>query len=112
MGRNHALVGNQPRCKKTPDRTAADRPICVSRPDHRHPVIPELTNDFILITRFLARQFVLASHPPSSQFPWFMEGYTQWLTGGSIQGGVVVGNERHVSISDFKSGDTQALRPE
>ena len=78
-------------------------------PNRKHFFIPELANDFGLITRFLARQFVLASHTPSNQFAWFVEGYSQWLAGGSIQGAVVVGKERNVSIVDFKSGDTQTL---
>ena len=78
-------------------------------PNRKHFLIPETANDFRLITRFLTRQFVLASHTASSQFPWFLEGYSQWLGGGSIQGAAVVGKETSVSIADFKSGDTQAL---
>lgn len=80
-------------------------------PNRKHFLIPAVgnTNDLALITRFLARQFMVASHTSSSPLPWFMEGYSQWLAGGSLQGNAVVGQVAPVAIADFKSGDTQGL---
>ncbi len=79
-------------------------------PNRKHFFIPGAQpNDFASITRFLARQFMLASHPASVQFPWFMEGHSQWLAGGSAETGGIAGKAAPVSINDFKTGDTQAL---
>ncbi len=79
-------------------------------PNMQHFFIPESqAGDFALVTRFLTRQFLLASHTASRNFPWFHEGYAQWLAGGSVQGGAVVGAVRPVAIADFKGGDAQNL---
>lgn len=78
-------------------------------PNAQHFLIPETADDFYNITRFLSRQFILASHTDSRVYPWFVEGLSQWLAGGSLQGGSVNGKAAPVHLADFKSGDTQSL---
>lgn len=82
--------------------------VCTT-PTMQHFLIPETTDDFRLIARFLARQFLNASSTDTRNFPWFVEGYSQWLAGGQLQGGAVVGKEQPAAIADFRSGDTQIL---
>lgn len=73
-----------------------------------HYIVPESSpNDFVLITRWLSRQFLLSSMTTVSAFPWFLNGYTQWLAGGAFQGSVLVGAPQRVSIADFRTGDAQ-----
>lgn len=64
-------------------------------------------DDYPVITRFLARQFMLASHGPSAAFPWFLTGFSQWLAGGSSSPNGATGKAQLVSINDFRTGDTQ-----
>jgi hypothetical protein len=80
-------------------------------PNRQHFFIPpgQQPNDFAAITRFLARQFILASHGASQQFPWFVEGHSQWLAGGSAQSSGIGGKAAAVSIADFKAGDASSL---
>ncbi|MFN0178035.1 MAG: Ig-like domain-containing protein [Gemmatimonadales bacterium] len=78
-------------------------------PFRQHFLISEGAADPNLILRFLSRQFLLASQTASAQLPWFMEGYSQWLAGGSVQPTGVGGKARAVSIADFRAGDTQSL---
>jgi len=79
-------------------------------PIQQHFLIPEKEpDDYQLIARFLSRQFLIASNNDARAFPWFTEGLTQWLSGGSFQGNVIVGAPAAVSVQDFKSGDTQNL---
>ncbi|MEO8452315.1 MAG: Ig-like domain-containing protein [Gemmatimonadota bacterium] len=81
-----------------------------ANPNRKHFLIPpgQQPNDYAEIVRFLGRQFMVASHTASQQFPWFMEGFTQWLAGGTAQTDGTSGKARVVSINDFKTGDTQA----
>ena len=79
-------------------------------PHRTHFFIPgAVGDDYGPITRFLARQFLIASQTASGQFPWFLEGFTQWLAGGTAQAGGVSGRAAPVSIADFAAGDTQGL---
>jgi hypothetical protein len=66
-------------------------------------------NDFVHITRFMSRQFLLSSMTTVGAFPWFLAGYTQWLAGGAFQGNVLVGNHLRGSVTDFRLGDSQNL---
>jgi hypothetical protein len=76
-------------------------------PFRKHFFVSEGQNDTKLILRFLARQFLLASQTASAQFPWFLEGHSQWLA--TVEPTGVSGKAGAVSINDFKSGDTQSL---
>jgi hypothetical protein len=78
-------------------------------PFRQHFFVSEGQADTQLILRFIARQFLLASQTASAQFPWFVEGHSQWLAGGSLEATGVSGKARAVSITDFKNGDTQTL---
>lgn len=79
-------------------------------PNWTHWIIPGTSpNDQVLIIRWLARQFLVSSMTTVSAFPWFVAGYSLWMSGGSFQGNVIVGNPRGVVISDFRTGDTQNL---
>jgi hypothetical protein len=72
-----------------------------------HWLMPGVTpNDFMLITRFLSRQFLLNSMTRVGAFPWFLAGFTQWLSGGSFQGSVLVGAPSRAAINDFRTGDS------
>ena len=51
-------------------------------PNAQHFLIPETADDFYNITRFLSRQFILASHTDSRTYPWFVEGLSSgWRAG-------------------------------
>jgi len=64
-------------------------------------------SDRFIIMRFTARQFVLNSYNQSGNSPWFVAGYSQWLSAGDFQNGVVVVDQpRLVSRNDFAAGDT------
>lgn len=66
-------------------------------------------NDFVQITRWLSRQFLLSSMTTVAAFPWFLSGYTQWLGGGSFEGTQLVGAPLRAHILDFRAGDAQNL---
>ena len=79
-------------------------------PNWTHWIVPGSSpNDFVLITRWLSRQFLLSSMTTVWHFPWFLGGYTQWLAGGGFQGSVLVGAPFTTSIADFRTGDSQNL---
>jgi hypothetical protein len=79
-------------------------------PTWTHWIVPGTSpNDFVQITRWLSRQFLLSSMTTSSAFPWFLAGYSLWLAGGSFQGADLVGAPLRANITDFKTGDTQNL---
>ncbi len=79
-------------------------------PNWTHWIVPGTSpNDFILITRWLSRQFLLSSMTRAAEFPWFLAGYTQWLSGGALQGATVAGAPHRATITDFRNGDTQNL---
>ncbi len=79
-------------------------------PSWTHWIVPGTSpNDFVLITRWLSRQFLLSSMTTVWQFPWFLGGYTQWLSGGAFQGSALVGSPHPTSIADFRAGDSQGL---
>ncbi len=76
-------------------------------PNWTHWMVPGLSpNDFIIITRFLSRQFLLSSMTTVGAFPWFLAGYTQWLSGGAFQGSVLAGAPSRAAINDFRTGDS------
>lgn len=82
---------------------------CTS-PNWKHYIVPGASpNDFVLITRWLSRQFLLSSMTTASAFPWFLGGYSQWMAGGSFQGAVIVPAPHRTAIVDFRSGDAQNL---
>lgn len=82
---------------------------CTS-PNWIHLLVPgNSPNDFLLITRWLSRQFLLSSMTTSSAFPWFLTGYTQWLSGGAFQGAAIVGAAHRGIITDFMVGDSLGL---
>jgi hypothetical protein len=66
-------------------------------------------DDFHVIARFLARQYILASHTASNQVPWFLEGHSQWLGGGSVKPNGEIAGKGAMHIPDFRLGDTQNL---
>ena len=79
-------------------------------PNQTHWMIPgNSPNDFVLITRFISRQFLLASMTRSGEFPWFLSAYPIWLAGGSFQGATLVGAPLRAMINDFRTGDAQNL---
>lgn len=80
---------------------------CAS-PTWTHWVVPT-TLDYIHVTRWLSRQFLLSSMTRVAEFPWFLGGYTLWLAGGSFQGAAIAGSPLRALIQDFRNGDTQGL---
>lgn len=80
---------------------------CTS-PNSTHWVVPTST-DFTHVTRWISRQFLLASMTRASEFPWFLGGYTLWLAGGSFQGSTIVGSPLRAIINDFRNGDANGL---
>lgn len=84
--------------------------VCTT-PSWTHWVVPTVggPDDFIHITRWLSRQFLLSSMTTAAAFPWFLAGYTQWLSGGAFQGSVIAGSPLQASINDFRNGDARSL---
>ncbi len=79
-------------------------------PHAQHFFVSEtVPGDYNLIARFLTQQFIKASNTASLQFPWFMEGYSAWMSGGQATGGQVVGGLSQAAKNDFKTGDTQHI---
>ncbi len=79
-------------------------------PNWTHWLVPGTSpNDFVLITRFLSRQFLLNSMTTVSAFPWFLAGYSQWLSGGTLQGSNIVGAPSRTAIVDFRNGDSLSV---
>lgn len=77
-------------------------------PNRSHWIVPT-ASDFTHTTRWLSRQFLLASMPRVIDFPWFLGAYPLWLAGGSFQSSTIVGAPLRALINDFRTGDAQNL---